>query len=207
MKNIMIVGPSRAGKTTLARRINQELNYFVISLDKLVAVFQSAYPQLDIRLNWNREKTTDNLAPFLGHFLGTVSSHQGTAQGRTLQGHAAMENRFVLEGAYFNFEKIFSILAMYGMERLDDHFILIGLVQNKKEADDFFNDFRKYDREDDWTFALEDKDLKAVSQEAVLFSQSMTYQLMQYGFTIYDTSDQREEVFNQILEEIKLKLA
>lgn len=207
MKNIIIVGPSRAGKTTLARRINKELNYFVISLDKLVATFQGAYPQLDIRLNWNRKKTTDNLAPFLGHFLGMFSSNQGIAQGLNLQAHAAMENRFVLEGAYFNFEKVFSILNMYGIETLKDHFILIGLVQNKKEADDFFNDFRKYDREDDWTFDLDDKDLREVSQEAVSFSQSMTDQLIQYGFTIYDTSAQREEVLNQVLEDIKLKLA
>ena len=80
-------------------------------------------------------------------------------------------------------------------------------MQNKKEADDFFNDFRKYDREDDWTFDLDDKDLREVSQEAVSFSQSMTDQLIQYGFTIYDTSAQREEVLNQVLEDIKLKLA
>jgi uridine kinase len=66
---IIITGPSRTGKSTLARKINEELNYFVFSVDKLVAVFQEAYPQLNIRLNWNREKNATNLAPFLGHFL------------------------------------------------------------------------------------------------------------------------------------------
>ena len=71
MKNILIVGPSRSGKSTLAKRIHEELGFFVLSTDKLVAVFQNAYPQLDIRLNWDRDKTTENLAPFLGHFLGT----------------------------------------------------------------------------------------------------------------------------------------
>ncbi len=65
MRNIIIAGPSRAGKTTLATRINKELGHFVIGLDKLVATFQGAYPQLNIRLNWDRQKTTDNLAPFL----------------------------------------------------------------------------------------------------------------------------------------------
>ncbi len=53
MKNIIIAGPSRAGKSTLARKINEELNYYVISVDKLVAVFQGVYPQLNIKLNWN----------------------------------------------------------------------------------------------------------------------------------------------------------
>lgn len=206
LKNIIIVGPSRAGKTTLARKINEELNYFVISIDKLVATFQGAYPQLDIRLNWNREKTTDNLAPFLGHFLGTFSSGHGVAYELNLDAHAVKGNRFVLEGAYFNFDKISSVLKMYGVEELKDNFLLIGLVQNKKTADEFFNDFKKYDTEDDWTYSLDDNDLREVSQEAIPFSQSMTEYLVKYGFTIYDTSQEREQVFNQIVEDIKLKL-
>ena len=74
MKNIIIAGPSRAGKSTLARKINEELNYFVISLDKLVATFQGAYPQLDIRLNWNRRKTTDNKLIYVTNIYATKQS-------------------------------------------------------------------------------------------------------------------------------------
>ncbi len=70
MKNIIIVGTSRSGKTTLAKMLHDELNYFVISIDKLVAVFQNAYPEL----NWNQDKTTENIALFLGHYLGMFSS-------------------------------------------------------------------------------------------------------------------------------------
>lgn len=206
MKNIIIAGPSRAGKTTLARKINEELNYFVISVDKLVAMFQGAYPQLNIKLNWNRRKTTDNLAPFLGHFLGAFSSSRGVAYELNLQAHAVKGNRFVLEGGYFNFEKILPILKMYGIEELKDNFFLIGLVQNKKTADEFFNDFRKYDTEDDWTYSLDDDDLREVSQEAISFSRSMTDHLVKYGFTIYDTSTEREQVFDKIIEDIKSKL-
>lgn len=202
MKNIIIAGPSRAGKTTLARKLNEKLNYFVISLDKLAATFQGAYPQLDIRLNWNRQKTTDNLAPFIGHFLGMFSSGHGVAYELNLQAHAVAGNRFVLEGAYFNFEKISSVLKTYGIEELKDNFLLIGLVQNKKTPDGFFNDFRKYDTESDWTYSLEDNDLRDVSREAVTFSRTMTEQLEKFGFTIYDTSTEREQVFDKIVEDI-----
>ena len=207
MKNIIIVGPSRAGKTTLARRINEELNYFVISLDKLVATLQGAYPQLDIRLNWNREKTTDNLAPFLGHFLGAFSSSHGVAYELNLRAHAVKGNRFVLEGGYFNFEKISSILKMYGIEELKDNFLLIGLVQNKKTVDEFVNDFKKYDTEDDWTYGFDDDELREyASKDAIPFSRSMTDHLMEYGFTIYDTSTERDQVLDKIVEDIKSKL-
>jgi hypothetical protein len=207
MKNIIISSPSRAGKTTLARKINEELNYFVISLDKIVATFQGAYPQLSIKLNWNRIKTADNLAPFLGHFLGAVSSGHGVAYELNLRAHAVKDNRFIMEGVYFNFEKILPIIKTYEIESLKDNFLLIGLVQNKKSADDFFNDFRKYDTEDDWTYSLDDDDLKEISQEAVSYSRDMTDYLMKYGFTIYDTSTEREQVLEQIIEDIKSKLA
>lgn len=206
MKNIIIAGPSRAGKSTLARKINEELNYFVISVDKLVATFQGAYPQLNIKLNWNRRKTTDNLAPFLGHFLGTFSSSHGAAYELNLQAHAIKGNRFVLEGGYLNFEKIVPILKMYEIEELKDNFLLIGLVQNNKTVDEFISDFKKYDTEDDWTYNFSDDDLREISEDAISFSRSMTDHLVKYGFTIYDTSKEREQVFNEIAEDIKSKL-
>ena len=207
MKNIIIAGPGRAGKTTLARKINEELNYFVISVDKLIATFQGAYPQLNIKLAWNRRKTTDNLAPFLGHFLGAFSSSHGVAYELNLRVHAVKGNRFVLEGVHYNFEKILPILKMYEIEELKDNFILIGLVQNKKTADEFFNDFRKYDTEDDWTYGFDDDELREyASQDAIPSSRSMTDHLVKYGFTIYDTSTEREQVFDKIVEDIKAKL-
>jgi len=205
MKNIIIAGPSRAGKSTLARKINEELNYFVISVDKLVATFQGAYPQLNIKLNWNRRKTTDNLAPFLGHFLGMFSSADG--RGLLPYSHGAVKgNRFVLEGGYFNFEKILPILKTYGIEELKNNFLLIGLVQNKKTVNEFVSDFKKYDTEDDWTYSFNDDDLREVSEDATSFSQSMSDHLVKYGFSIYDTSTEREQVFDKIVEDIKSKL-
>lgn len=204
LKNIIIAGPSRAGKTTLAKIISRESNSFVISLDKLVATFQGAYPQLDIRLNWDRDKTSENLAPFLGNFLGMFSSSNGIVNELNLNVHAIKENRFVLEGAYFDFERISNVIKQYGIEELKDNFILIGLVQNEKNADDFFNDFRKYDTPDEWTYNLDDNELNEISHEAVSYSKSMTNDLIKFGFTIYDTSKNREQVFNKILEDIKL---
>jgi hypothetical protein len=204
MKNIIIAGTGRAGKTTLARKINEELNYFVISVDKLVATFHGAYPQLDIKFGGN--KTTDNLAPFLGHFLGAFSSGHGVAYELNLRAHAVKGNRFVLEGVHFSFEKILPVLKMYGIEELKDKFSLIGLVQNKKTADEFFKDLRKYDTEDDWTYGFNNDELREVIQEDILSHRSMTDHLVKYGFTIYDTSTEREKVFDKIVEDIKSKL-
>ena len=205
MKNIIIVGPSRAGKTTLAKRLHKELGYFVISLDKLVATFHAAYSQLDIRLNWNRDKTTESIAPFIGHFLGLFSSDTGFAGELNLRAHNVKDNAFVLEGGYFDFEKITSVLKEYGVNELKDRFILIGLVQGQKTVDEYVSDFKKYDTEDDWTYNLCEDELRDyVTQDAIPFSRVMMDHLAKYRFTIYDTSSERERVLDKIIEDIMI---
>jgi len=207
MKNIIIAGPSRAGKTTLAIRLNEELNCFVVSLDKIIATFGRAYPQIDIRLHMDYEKMKENLAPFLGHFLGVFSDFRHVEDDQNFRARIIKENRFVLEGTPFNFDIISSVLNMYGIEKLREHFILIGLVQNKKTADEFVRDFKKYDTEDDWTYDWSEEELKeyAVSR-AIPLNREMTEYLAKYGFTLYDTSIEREQVFDKIIDDIKSQI-
>lgn len=204
MKSIIIVGPSRSGKTTLAKRLHEEFNYFVLSLDKLVATLHVAYPQLDIRLNWNRDKTTENIAPFIGHFLGLFSSEDGFAGELNLRAHNVAGNNFVLEGGYFDFEKITTILKEYGVGELRERFILIGLVQGEKSVDDYVGDFKKYDTQNDWTYNLSEDELRDyVTQDAIPSNHIMRDYLAKYDFTIYDTSVEREHVLDKIIEDIK----
>ena len=74
MKNIIIAGPSRAGKTALARKLNEELNVFVISIDKLVAVFQGAYPQLMHRPGKIYQKLPDLPVPELPGIMASTTT-------------------------------------------------------------------------------------------------------------------------------------
>lgn len=202
MKNIIISGPSRVGKSTLARKLGEALPCFVISIDKLVAAFQGAYPHLDIRLNWDRAKTTDNLAPFLGHFLGMFSSADG--RGLLPYSHGAVSgNRFVLEGGYVNFDRTTPILKTYGIRALKDSFHLIGLVQNRKTVDELVSDMKKYDTREDWTYGFTQDELRDVAQDAISFGRSMSDHLARHGFTLYDTSAEREQVLDSIVDDIK----
>jgi hypothetical protein len=207
MKNIIIAGASRTGKTTLAERLNEEFNYFIISLDKIIAAFGRAYPQMDIRHHWDYEKMKDNLAPFLGHFLGVFSDSRHVEDDQNFRARIIKGNKFVLEGAPFNFDIISSVLNMYEIEKLKAHFILVGLVQNRKTADDFVRDFKKYDTADDWTYDWSEEELReyAVSR-AIPFNREMTELLTKYGFAVYDTSVEREQVFDRIIYDIKSQI-
>lgn len=205
MKSIIIAGPGRNGKTTLAKKINEEFNYFVINLDKLMTVFGKAYPQLDIKIAWDYDKATANVAPFLGHFLGAFSANHGFADDLNLRKHAVQGNKFVLEGGHYDFQAISSIFKTYEIGELKDNFTLIGLIQSKKTADEFFIDLRKYDTEDEWTFSYGDDELMAFCKNLVSWNQEMYDYYIKYGFTIYDTSGDREQVFKQIIDDIKSK--
>jgi len=203
MKNIIISGTGRVGKTTLARKISEELDYFVFNLDRIVSVFHGAYPQMDIRFGGNIK---ENLAPFIGHFLGAFSSDRGVTHDFNMRAHAVKGNRFVMEGVHFDFDRILPILKTYGIENLGDKFILIGLTCNSKTVDELFGDLRKYDTEDDWTYGFDDEKLREECEYAVSFSRSMTGHLAKYGFTIYDASTDRELLFAKILNDIKSEL-
>jgi len=205
LKNIIIAGPGRNGKTTLARKINEEFNHFVINLDKLMTVFGKAYPQLDVRIAWDYDKATANVAPFLGHFLGAFSANHGFADDLNLRKHTVQGNKFVLEGGHYNFEAISSIFKTYEIGELKDNFTLIGLVQNNKTADGFFADLRKYDTEDEWTYSFDDDELMEFCTLLVSWNQELYDYYIKHGFTIYDTSGDREQVFKQIIDDIRSK--
>jgi len=90
---------------------------------------------------------------------------------------------------------------------MKDNFILIGLVQNKKTVDEFFRDLRKYDTKDEWTHGFDDNELRElIVKDFIPSNQFMAANLVKYGFTIYDTSTEREQVFDKIIEDIKSKI-
>jgi len=205
MKSIIIAGPGRYGKTTLARKINEKFGCFIINLDKLMTTFDRAYPQLDVRIAWDYDNATANVAPFIGHYLGMFSSHHGYAGDLNLHKHNESGNRFVLEGGHFDFKKISDIYNTYGVGELKDNFILIGLAQNTKTAKELAATIRKHDTEDEWTYDFSDEALLALCEDMVLHSQEMYNSMIKHGFTIYDTTTERETVFEEIIKDINLR--
>lgn len=204
MKNIIITGTGRAGKSTLARKIGEKLNCFVINNDRFIATFSEAYPQLEIYFG-SGENNTKNIAPFLGHFLGMFSSPDG--KGILPCTHGGLgENHFVMEGSHFDFERISSIFEMYGIGALKENFILIGLVVNEKTVDEFVSDLKKYDTKHDWTYGFDDDRLRNVAEDCILYSKKTSEYLAKYGFTIYDTSMEREQVLDKIIDDIKSQI-
>lgn len=69
-----------------------------------------------------------------------------------------------------------------------------------------FSDLRRYDMEDDWTYDFDDDGLMGLCETFVSDNQKAYDTFIKHGFTIYDTSVERERVFDEIIEDIKSKL-
>jgi AAA+ ATPase superfamily predicted ATPase len=115
MKNLIITGPSRAGKTTLAQELSKQLGYNMISLDDLVDGL-SNISDIKEQFDDGFEEITDNLAPFLVRFLKQITLGTTYAHGI----------RYVVEGSYFNFDALMPEIA-----KLSDQYEVIGGRNNK----------------------------------------------------------------------------
>ena len=102
-KNVLILGPSRAGKTTLTKKLNETLNYSIVCFDNLIHAFEESFPQLGICHGVGGDKTAANIAEFLTHYLRVLSHRSDFRNGV----------KFAAEGGYFDFEKIMFLMNKY----------------------------------------------------------------------------------------------
>ena len=188
-KNILVIGAARCGKTTLAKKLNKEYGYSVISIDDIVSGMQ-AYPKLNIHHNGDTEITTKNLGPFLEKYFVELS------EGSNFYGGI----KFVIEGTHIDFEKLMPLLQS---EKYKAKYEIIGLTINEETSEDLYNNMKKYDTEDDWTYWVEDGKLKEDAKYIIDKNKIFDENFKKYKIKSYDTSYDREKVFNKIISDLK----
>lgn len=144
-KNILIIGASRCGKTSLARKLHHDCGYSVISIDDIISGFE-AYPTLQICHNGDRDLTAQNLAPFLEKYLTELS------EGPNFYGGV----KSAIEGSYVDFERLMPFLQS---EKYKAKYEIIGLTINEETPEELYRNIRQHDTEDDWTYWLTDEEL------------------------------------------------
>ncbi|MBR4959389.1 MAG: hypothetical protein IKY52_00665 [Clostridia bacterium] len=84
---------------------------------------------------------------------------------------------------------------------------LIGLTYNRISEEELFRTIRKYDTEDDWTYYLSDEQLKEYCGQYVSQNRFFDEKFREYSIPSYDTSTNREEVLNDIVEHLEDRCA
>ena len=183
MKNILILGPGRAGKSTLSRMLKEKLpNYNLIHTDAIRNAIQSNLPReyVDDFLNYKENQFFQKV---LLSFLTEQSEQDKGAYG------IIMEGAQILPETLAHYDNIKNTIVVY-----------IGHGSLSKE--ELFKLVRNNDTEKDWSFSKTDTELKEYIDEFYAKHLYLKQACKKYGFEYVDTSKNRMEVLNKLAEKI-----
>jgi len=190
-KNILIIGPARSGKTTLSRILSKKYGYNVINLDDIINAFEGI-PECGIKHDGNEIETAQKLGKFLKRYLIELSEGPNFYNGI----------KYVIEGTHIDFEEI---MPMLNEEKYKEKYEIIGLLYNNLTEEELYNNIKKYDTEDDWTYWCNDEELKGNSRYFIERNEYFYNKFNEYGIKTYDISSDREKILNIICNEISKK--
>ena len=204
MKNVLIFGSSRAGKTTLSRRICQDLGYNITGTNFYVSSLIQVYPQLGIKGFSEIESVEDYkdtinaVTPFLAHSFCSLARNS----------YALNEMNFVSDIELCSIDMFMSLLDKLllpvGLKK-EDIFFFVGLV-NEVTREELFANIKKYDTEHDWTKNSTDDELRQFCELHNKDAEGIKWlreSFERHKFNIYDTSGERQKIFCNIIQDIK----
>ena len=187
MKNIAIFGASRAGKTTLARKINKIYpNYHIINGDSVRRAFEKELPQNNIN-QYNGTGMKEDFARFSATlFLDEIKRNKGYYNYIFDSCDVSVENAL----KYFK----------------DDSIIIIFLGYSELTEQEALKNYRKYEKKTDWTFERTDEQLIQHAKTWINNSKTFKNDCIKNKVLYIDTSYNRDEILknveNKILKEI-----
>lgn len=187
-KNIIIIGAARSGKTALARELSKEYGYNLISLDDIICAFESI-PECGIKHDGDETEVSKNFAPFLIRYLKELS------EGPNFYN----DIKYVIEGTHIDFEQLMSFLEQ---EKIKGKYEIIGLVYNNIDENELYQNMKKYDTEDDWTYWCDEEELKGNARYFIQRNKFFRENFEKYNIKTYDVSKNREEVLENICKKL-----
>ena len=188
MKNILIMGIGRAGKTTLSKMIKDRYNgYNLLHSDSLKWAFIRAKDkEAYYRENVDEQKAFEHgeyfqktLLEFFNLLIKKDTKHYG----------------YILESGQLH--------PKYVKDMIDfDTTIVICLGLGNLTKDDMVDLCIKHDKEQDWTYGLPREYLEKHAEDWYRSNEMLKKECPKYGIKYIDTSKNRESVLEKILEYI-----
>lgn len=182
MKDILILGVPRSGKTTLSIMLAKELkNYQIISLDNVRNSFDDVFPELDINPRGGKNNFS-KLPRFVSRMIYYNRKY--------------LKNQFnyIIEGA--------QILPSIAKELFSDS-IVIFLGHGSMRPKQILDNIRKYDTPDEYSYQRKDKIMLESITKHINMDKDIQEKCRLYGFKYIDTSTNRVEKLNKLLNELK----
>ena len=190
--NILIFGPSRIGKTTLAKNLCKKLEYNLLSMDQIVSSFEHVFPEIGINHTDRTKKSTKLASDFIIDYFNRLSNFINRQK----------QINYIVEGCYLNVEDAITKIDFKKT-------IFIVLVFENITLDDLYNSITKYDTKYDWTFNLNDKDKKEYCKNILENNKEIIKVCKKNNIQYFEIGKNRGESYDAviqfILEEINAK--
>ena len=187
MKNILILGTCRTGKTTFSKILQKELdNYQILEVDCIISALQKTFE--NIQVGFIHDNLENNKLPeFMSALLKKFQRKLGNEYG------------FIINSD--------SILP----EDLIKHFdlsntIVYYFVSQNLTVSEIVENCRNYDDLNQWTYKRTDEQLSKHFEIAKEFEIKIIEQCKKYNIECIDTSHNREIIFKHLLNDTRNKL-
>lgn len=187
MKNIMILGICRTGKTTFSKMIQKELkNYQIIEVDTIISALQRTVPNVPIGFIHDNLKE-NRLPEFLNLFIQKNINKNGIDLG------------FIINGDSILPEDLFKYFYLKDM-------IVYYFVTERLSPEQILDNCRKFDSKEEWTTRRTDEELLNHFKFYKDIEKKIISDCKKYNIKCIDTSENRQMILNQLLDEVKNQL-
>lgn len=183
MKNIIIIGPSRVGKSTLSSMLCKKYNLSYISGDSIRNAFINIYPVLGYTTKNTIEK--DEFCKFINWVINENNIH------------LKRNIYYVIDSADISLDNAMKFF---------NNAIIIGIGCKEITIQEMIKKIKENDTKLEWTYGYSDNDLYDIADETIKKSKELYIKCLNSNVSYFDTSIDRyktyEEIFKYIEEEM-----
>ena len=186
MKNVLIWGAPRSGKSTLARKIKKEFGHNIMELDHFRAVYDVLRPQ-DKIFELDDFEQSHLMADMVAQLI--------------MQHSTDWSNR---HGEYFVFEGVSVDLVQILNKLTDKHNLIIVCIAHANiSPEQKCDQLVKFETNVDWTFYKDIDEKKKCCETFCSDSKKVKEIAKHLNLKYFDTSHNRDEILNEIMAHIK----
>lgn len=188
MKNILILGICRTGKSTFSKMLQREFrNYQIIEVDTIISALQKTIPNIPIGFIHDNLKE-NKLPEFLNLFIQKNINKNGKELGFIINGDSILPEDLL---KYFDLNNM----------------IIYYFVTEKLSPKQILENCRKFDSKEEWTTRRTDEELLNHFEFYKDIEKKIINDCKKYNIKCIDTSENRQIIFNQLVDEVKNELS
>lgn len=187
-KHMIIAGVPRSGKSTLSQRISKDFGYQHISMDSVIAGIEKTFPETGINSDAEQDlwENIRYISPKMALFI-----------------RAMIDSGEYNECDYGMVIDIFQLLPQHYMEYIDPSICdIYYLGTSEVTREERYRLLKRYDTPKDYTYYKSEEENQSDCADIVMISKKLKQLCRTYGLPYFDTSYNRERIFETILSGI-----